>query len=819
MAILDENFDGIGDHGDVDTGPNAQPRIINGWTFTLLDAGGNQSSDQNSFVDVLKDPSQSSLIDDGDDGVARLNGPQAYAAVIKATDGNEFRFVSFKAESGLQDIGGAAAAGLYRLVGYRDGVAVDGAIHNFVAPPYGNFTTVAPEGAAWHFVDELRIVRQDGLPDIGIYIDDLDIEAATLPHVLSVSAVTANGSYGVGDVITLKVTFNEPVTVTGMPLLTLETGATDRVATYVGGSGNTELSFEYTVQSNDVSVDLDYASTTALALNGGTINNGSGVSAVLDVPTPGGPGSIAASSSIIIDGVSPTIGTIVLPVNGTYSVGATLDFGVTFSEAVVVTGTPRLAIALDTGGTVYANYIGGSNSNALVFQFTVISGLEDKDGIELTTVIDLNGGALKDAAGNQMTALTLPDSPHLNILVDSRSPTIAAVQIPADKTYNAGENLDFNIKFSEAVTVTGAPRIGITLNTGGVVYTDYVSGSGTEELAFRFTVLPGLQDTDGITLAPNIDLNGGTIEDAVGHSLVDLALVPPPLNNVRVDSIGGGVGGNDGGGEGGGNVPKPTTPNSGTIIDATPSADGSPVVITGGAGVDEVRIAGSVVLGARLENAVLTGTGNFSVEGNDLDNIIYGNAGDNTIVISGGNDFIDGGLGNNTVVLTGPASDYSISVVGGVAQVTNLVTGDVSTIANVSMLQFTDGSQPLFATGQALVSGFYQAFLGRPLDLAGFEFWMGRSLEGTGPLEIVQHFVNAPEFIERTASLSPEELVRLLYANFLQRPEDSAGQDYWIEAIVNGMSYGEVAANFVLSEELAMRIDELLDRNDWLGIV
>lgn len=136
MAVSDENFDNIGAPGGDDLGPVGQPRLINGWTFTLLDAAGNQSGDENSVVDVTKDVSQSSLTANDTDGVARINGPQAFAAVIKATGGEEFRFVSFKVESGL--VGAPpnhpSVRGDYRLVGYRDGAAVDGATYNFTAP-------------------------------------------------------------------------------------------------------------------------------------------------------------------------------------------------------------------------------------------------------------------------------------------------------------------------------------------------------------------------------------------------------------------------------------------------------------------------------------------------------------------------------------------------------------------------------------------------------------------------------------------------------------------------------------------------------------
>ena len=61
-----------------------------------------------------------------------------------------------------------------------------------------------------------------------------------IPTVTNVTASTPNGSYKAGDVITVQVTTSEAVTIAGgTPTLLLETGTTDRQATYTGGSGTT----------------------------------------------------------------------------------------------------------------------------------------------------------------------------------------------------------------------------------------------------------------------------------------------------------------------------------------------------------------------------------------------------------------------------------------------------------------------------------------------------------------------------------------------------------------------------------------------------
>jgi hypothetical protein len=103
----------------------------------------------------------------------------------------------------------------------------------------------------------------------------------TAPTVSSVSSTSDNGTYKLGDVIPLTITFSETVTVTGTPQLTLETGSSDAVVNYSSGSPGTTLTFNYTVASGHNSSDL---STSALALNSGTIKDAAGNAATLTLP-------------------------------------------------------------------------------------------------------------------------------------------------------------------------------------------------------------------------------------------------------------------------------------------------------------------------------------------------------------------------------------------------------------------------------------------------------------------------------------------------------------------------------------------------------
>ena len=84
------------------------------------------------------------------------------------------------------------------------------------------------------------------------------------------------------------------------------------------------------------------------------------------------------------------------------------------------------------------------------------------------------------------------------------------------------------------------------------------------------------------------------------------------------------------------------------------------VVIDSGGYSDWVYAKLSWVMGAGIETLVLTGTGNFSGTGNNLDNFIIGNSGTNTLSGGGGYDLLFGGAGNDTYIVTAEdATNYS----------------------------------------------------------------------------------------------------------------------------------------------------------------
>ena len=370
----------------------------------------------------------------------------------------------------------------------------------------------------------LQIVTNDlGLTGSGGARSDTDTVAITVnsisPTVTSVSATTANGSYKLGDSINLTVTFDQSVFANiagGTPTLLLETGATDRTATYVSGTGTDTLAFSYTVQAGDVSADLDYESSLALVANGATLQNATADNALLTLPTLGGSGSIAGQKNLVVDGIVPTVASVLVPANGTYIAGQNLDFVVNFSEAVVVDttgGTPRVLLTLDTGGTVFANYVSGSGTSALTFRYTVAVGNSDSTGIALGASFAANGGTIRDAVGNDAGPTLNSVGATTGVLVDAIIPFVVSID-RVTATPTSATTLSFTVTFSEAVSGVDLADFALTTTNSAAATIDNV----TVVSPLIYTVALVNVTGDG-TLRLDLNASGTGITDLSGSAV------------------------------------------------------------------------------------------------------------------------------------------------------------------------------------------------------------------------------------------------------------------------------------------------------------
>ena len=215
----------------------------------------------------------------------------------------------------------------------------------------------------------------------------------------------------------------------------------------------------------------------------------------------------------------------------TYGFGDDINVALEIDEVVHVTSPcadndpPALVVVISVGANSRAaSFVGGSGTDMLRFRYTVQIGDLDEDGISIGPA-GLVGGCVRDVAGN-LLARRLPalgaQSGHRVDAGDVQAPTVTDVSIVSTPrmgdTYGLGEQVRVEVTFDATVHVTGDPIL--ALSVGPVTrVARFVTGSGTEVLAFSYSVRSSDRDDDGISIASNA-LRDGTIEGSTGrHAL------------------------------------------------------------------------------------------------------------------------------------------------------------------------------------------------------------------------------------------------------------------------------------------------------------
>ncbi|UFJ39579.1 DUF11 domain-containing protein [Brevibacillus humidisoli] len=334
----------------------------------------------------------------------------------------------------------------------------------------------------------------------GILVDAAD------PTVTSVSIT--DGYYYVGDTLQVIVNLSEPVTVnSGTPALELDIGGTPVQADYQAGTRTNALAFAYNItpglEDHD-GIELG----AAIQLNGSMIRDAVGNEAVPTLPA-------TDTSNVRVDTSEPEVTSVDLPADGFYKAGDDLDFTVHFDEPVTVSGTPRLALEINRG-TIYADYQSGSNTDELLFRYTVQPGDDDRNGLELLVpTIDLNGGTIQDASG-------LAAFQSLNNLNGDLSAIYIDTTGPAAPSFTTHDGTVFRSR-TATFTGTGEPDSTVRLYVDGdtsASASGKVRGDGT----WRISV-SGLTVGDHQIEADAVDEAGN---ESSGRDSIDFTIKNPP---------------------------------------------------------------------------------------------------------------------------------------------------------------------------------------------------------------------------------------------------------------------------------------------------
>lgn len=242
-----------------------------------------------------------------------------------------------------------------------------------------------------------------------------------------------------------------------------------------------------------------------------------------------------------IDRTRPSITFMKYPGKGIYKAGDTLVFLARFSEKVWVSGgVPSLTITIGTRSRM-ALYADGSGTDSLTFLYIIQSGEKDADGIKTASLITPGSALLTDTAGNITLNNFSNNLPPNSLLVDAVLPAVTAVTIKPTATYTTGQQLDLTIQFSKncrVLSTANKPVLPIAIGNK-IRLAEYLQGSGSQLLTFRYTIQSDDRDTDGIKpLSPLIN-NEQSIRDSIGnpidtvlHNIASMSMIrinPPTI--------------------------------------------------------------------------------------------------------------------------------------------------------------------------------------------------------------------------------------------------------------------------------------------------
>ena len=220
--------------------------------------------------------------------------------------------------------------------------------------------------------------------------------------------------------------------------------------------------------------------------------------------------------------------------DGGYAIGDEIQVGLTFSEAVTVTGTPQLT--LDVGGrSRTAEYSEGSTTTRLLFTHTVATGDEDTDGIAVVAnSLALNGGAIR--AGSANAALTHAGLQASDHRVDGIAPTVT---VGGETRTYVPPGRQFNVVFYFSEKVYGITDAEIAVTNGEAHDVRATSGNDTWPRYTRWDVIiiPAAEGPVTVTLEAGAGADAyGNGNTAPGSALSVIAADPVMVEVTRTNS-------------------------------------------------------------------------------------------------------------------------------------------------------------------------------------------------------------------------------------------------------------------------------------------
>lgn len=344
-------------------------------------------------------------------------------------------------------------------------------------------------------------------------VDDiLPILSSVTRNTPSAETVNASSFQSCGATLTFTATFSESVSGVDTGDFALSgAGSTGISVQNVSGSGTTRAVTVSCPQDDATgAVNLVLAASPSIS----------------DADTNALTSSVIGSAQgyVLVDDISPTLSAIsrsnpsaeIVPSSAYQSCGTTLDFAVSFSEAVSNVGTADFSLS-GTGSTgMSVQSVSGSGSGS---SYTVTASCPQDDSLGEVALSVLTGPGITDAAGNNLVANTSVTPEGFTL---SNRPVLSSVTrlLPSDRVIPIADTQSclqprFQADFSKDVRNVSADDFAISGPGGAGVSVDAVAQQSARSYAVSLSCLPA-DNLGTFTLALAA---GNDIEDLSGLAL------------------------------------------------------------------------------------------------------------------------------------------------------------------------------------------------------------------------------------------------------------------------------------------------------------
>ena len=392
-----------------------------------------------------------------------------------------------------------------RLVLYIENVSFAGedAIFSSFDPPLNKTFTWSNSGLTWAAAQSISVRLTLSVPGI---------------DSIAFNSAGSDNTFYLDDAVKATVTFDEAVTVTGTPQLTIDVGGADKVLSYSSGSGSTALVFTgYTVASGETDTNGLSIDANQLTLNSGTIKASAG----------GSPDAVLTHTAVAASAIH-TVSGVAAPM-----VPSAVDL---YRVAAHATTTP---------GSVQVLWSGGNGSTSHEFRASTDSGVNwNHDVTDDWPDVTTDSRGLSHLAGlTPGTAYTFevrgrnadgPGPAGQNTGTTAAAMSIAGVELTSNPamgtTYDTGEDVEATLTFSRPVTFAevGGNLPQLELDFGGMGKPATCAATNQQTaVVCTYTVVSGDTASAGVAIAANkLTLNGGTIRMGAG-SLANIDYAVP----------------------------------------------------------------------------------------------------------------------------------------------------------------------------------------------------------------------------------------------------------------------------------------------------